>query len=442
MDLAEQGMNDHVPRSKLWVQPRRARRPWRRVVLIALLLILGSFAIFLPNLLGIVAPNQILASVVQPLNGKLTAKSMSLGWLQPVVLQDVTAVDADGEAVLEARELRTEKTLFSLLTASGNLGRFYIQSPRIHVVTWESGSNVEQMLAPLFDGPPSDAPLEVGWVVEEAEVDFRSPNQSGPVRWSVTRLTGQVKRSKTLRINLTSSLSCLVEDEQGDIEIELTGGTSGDEGEETSFHFDAREVPLAAFQPLLDRFFTESQLQGLFTGQALVRLDTSRGTGRLEDLLASMTQLEFIAPAWLGDDSLQADALELRGNMTWDPEQWQLSGTRLNTDFGNIHLQGNTRPLTASSVDSTAAIVSHLLAHSIVTLKADVDLARLTEVLPQLTRRRDDVTIEDARLAVDLVSSAANRGGTRWQAMVTTSDVRASRAGTPIVWSSPLDRRR
>jgi hypothetical protein len=102
-------MNDHVPRSKLWTRPRRARRPWRKVVLTILALFLGSLVLFLPNLLGILLPNQLLALAGRSLDGELSASTLKLGWFQPIVLKDVLAVDSEGEAVFEATELRSEK---------------------------------------------------------------------------------------------------------------------------------------------------------------------------------------------------------------------------------------------------------------------------------------------------------------------------------------------
>jgi translocation and assembly module TamB len=436
-------MSEHVPKSKLWVSSRRARRPWRKVVWTLLLLILGSLLLFLPNLLGTFMPNQLLAVATRSINGHVTASSLSLGWFQPIILNDVIVAGRDGETVLEAKEMRTEKTLLGLLTSPRDLGRFHVRQPQLHVVTWADGSNIEQLLAPMFAPSPPGSGLgdqmQIGWDLEDGEVDFRSPRQAFPVSWSVSRLTGSLSRAKTVSLNLETSVSFSAGDQRGDVRILIAGGGAAQGGGLSSFEFDARGVPLAAFQPLVSRFTRDGELRGNFDGMGRLRLDLARGTGQLDDLLATVSGFEFQAPGLLGEDVLQSDQLRLRGELAWSPEQWQVTGTRLDTDFGHVQLRGQTRPLPAATSYSSASLTSHLLAHSTVVLAADLDFARLANMLPQLLRRRDDVTIDAARLALDVSSREADAGGINWQAAVTTTDVRATRSGTPIVWDAPIE---
>ncbi len=439
-------MNDHVPRSKLWTRPRRARRPWRKVVLTILALFLGSLVLFLPNLLGILLPNQLLALAGRSLDGELSASTLKLGWFQPIVLKDVLAVDSEGEAVFEATELRSEKTLLQLITSSGELGRFIIRSPQLHVVTWAHGSNVERLLDPMLtstdDGTGRDSPLQVSWELEDGRIDFQSPRQRNPVVWTLPRLTGEVARGESLLLQLDSVIQFSSGNERGEVVVRLNGGTFGrgeTAGTEAAFQFDAESVPLSALQPLVARFEPDGELRGEFQGRARVRLDLTHGTGRMEELLATVSQLELRAPLWLGDEDLRADRLELQGDMAWDPEQWQATAARFTSDFGTVRFRGTTRPVTALQAGSAASLTSHLMAHSLVSMQADLDLARVVETLPQLTRRRDDVTIDAIRVTLDVNSTAMDRGGTKWRAEVMTTDLEASRNGTPLVWETPLE---
>ena len=82
---------------------------------------------------------------------------MSLGWLQPVKLTNVLAVDQQGNLIFKVANVTTSKSLFALAT-SGKYGELNVHSPVAYVQLRPDGSNLEDALANYIQPTAPDSP--------------------------------------------------------------------------------------------------------------------------------------------------------------------------------------------------------------------------------------------------------------------------------------------
>lgn len=100
------------------------------------------------------AANWLLSGL--PLRGEVG--SASLSWLKPVMARDVRVWDEHGQEVLAMSELRTDRTLWQLVTDRSSLGAITLSDATANVRLRDDGSNVEDLIA-VWNRLPSSEPV-------------------------------------------------------------------------------------------------------------------------------------------------------------------------------------------------------------------------------------------------------------------------------------------
>ncbi len=142
---------------------RRGRRRVRRWLVVAPIVFVAALTILwlAPVIVAHTAlRQQILSSLLSDFEGSVTIESASLGWLSPVVANDIQAYDGDGHPLVEVKSLRSEKSLLALLSDQARLGQFQIEHPAVHLVLRQDGSNWQDALAPLLAKPSQPVTVE------------------------------------------------------------------------------------------------------------------------------------------------------------------------------------------------------------------------------------------------------------------------------------------
>ena len=134
-------------------EPAPARRPrrWlRRLVLF--LVLLGVAFWFLPALVAHTPlRNWLVSAAVPGLGGRVTIGSASLGWLSPVVVQQIVVRDAQNGEPITIAAVKTETSLWRLALSHTDLGVIHVEHPEVKLALRPDGSNVEDLLQPLLD---------------------------------------------------------------------------------------------------------------------------------------------------------------------------------------------------------------------------------------------------------------------------------------------------
>ncbi len=145
------------------------------------------------------------------------------------------------------------------------------------------------------------------------------------------------------------------------------------------------------------------------------------------DGTAGLRQLDFIA-SWLGADRLRLAAADLPLKAEFTGNTLRVEKAELTCDAGRLSAAG--------TFDSSEG-AGRILDQSGVSIEADVDLAKLAGLLPNLLRVRGGTAVREGRLVASLVSKAG-AGGTAWDGSVRTTALKATRDGKAVEWPEPL----
>ena len=144
------------------------------------------------------------------IRGSVRAGGASFSWFAPPELTDVDLSDENGELVLHAPRVRFHKWLVALAVNQTQLGELSIDQPTISIVCSANDSNLEKLLAPLFDdSTPSSATPELAIRATQATVTLRDPGSGN--EWSMASaeatLTLHADRTVAIPVKISGTLA-------------------------------------------------------------------------------------------------------------------------------------------------------------------------------------------------------------------------------------------
>src|SRR4029079_19350391 len=116
------------------------------------------------------------------------------------------------------------KSLSSLLMDHSALGTIQVDSPQLHVVTRNNGSNLEDFLQPLLSKPPQKGALDVSWNVQNAHIELLvvNSNDKAPPDTvvEIPSLKGRFHRRAQQAFEANAELNILARDRRGHVQID------------------------------------------------------------------------------------------------------------------------------------------------------------------------------------------------------------------------------
>jgi translocation and assembly module TamB len=396
------------------VTPPRRRR-WLLRLGLALLVFLG-LVWFTPAIIANTAlKDMIVKRATAKLNGTATVNSMSLSWLSPIVLEDVTVVGS-GEPMAKVAKVTSSKSLLQLALNQLDLGTFNVDGVKLTVeVTPGKTTNVEELIANYMQ--PSDAPSSsrpaIQLNVTDAEITLQEKSKS---ETKVLQL-----RSAYVAIPSLSAEPIAVEavvSGAGEAKLELSLG------EAISGKASCQGFQLGAVELLLRRAVADAGMQGELTANAEVsyRGEECSITGKFD-----LKQFEHSGP-WLQGDKLKLVQSTLPLKATWKPGALLIEEAELSCDVGTASAKGLI-PITGD--------FDKLIGQSGLNAKLEVDLAKLGMMFPKLVKLKPGTALQEGRVSIGLESKAATQG-TTWVGSIQTTSLKGLREGKPLVWDQPL----
>ena len=368
----------------------------------------------------------VAARILSDLRGTVRVGSASLGWFAPVVLRDVEVRDADGRALLAAPRVESRKSLLALLANRSDLGGFRFEAPSLHVVFRGRQSNLEQVCAAWLaadNSPP--APEGLGLEVEVVNARVMLQDADAARQWALSSVNLSVilprQRTNPIRVALRADLP--QDGRPGSANVDFETHLLQPAGGRLAAQFDS--VPLALAAPLLRRAEPAAQLDGRLDGRLECRWDTSDKDGphiHLEGQLAG--QGLTAAGPWLGGERLRLERLDVPFRAALRDGRWHVEQAEVRCDLGQASVSGTLDP-------------ADVLTRSRGQVRADLDLARLAQALPQALRLRADTHITAGRVQLSL-SAADGAHGPAWQGELLTSALTAVSQGQQYAWREPL----
>ncbi|MCZ2341362.1 MAG: hypothetical protein LC104_06140 [Bacteroidales bacterium] len=408
---------------ELTIPPRRRR--WFPRIVGLLVLSLGVLTAFAPTIvaktpLRDVILNRILSGSV--LAGTLSSDTASWSWLSPITFSGVTILSDSGQPLATGGTLTSSFTLLTLIRSDGDYGEFTLTHPTLMVECRTDGTNIEDLIAPIL--APSDQPetgdrVGVIFRIQEGQLQITGGTAT-PV--PTFDFTVTVPRPRSEAVTLT-------------YQIRGTGHTTGEWafGSPSTVKLTAQDFAIDSLAPLIHRFQPEMELHGLITADVSCAWGTS-ADGQPTLTVAGRTdvaQLDLLAPGW-GGDRIRLQQAGLPIKLTRVGDVLTVESVKLACDVGVVTGQG--------VLDLTAPW-TQLLERPGQSLSADVDLAKLARLVPNLMRLRDGTELHAGRVTVEMATATGKNGQIGWQGTLDTQSLQGTRAGRTLAWDQPLQAR-
>ncbi len=456
-------------------QPAAApkRRRWLFAA-IATAGLLGALVCFLPSIVAhSPISGWIVAAVAGDLNGKVTADSISLGWFSPIGLADVEIRDPEDELILKTPQVSGDKSLMSVLWNIARPGRFRIEEPRLNVVLYENGSNLEDVLA-AYLAPSDEPPAELDLGLEIVDGQVTISDQSTQRTWQIEKLQLALSMSIEGSRPLELQASGVVADRKpkkgpglicakhppgrsgklnvgpfsapGSFEVALKMPL-GDQNEPASeknppadktpttgslLTIKTDAVPLEIFELLSTRLDQpDMHLAGRLSSDA--KVEWGDGPGEKLSVQATATADDFLLSApVLGEDRVQLKRLKTACKIVAQKHRLDVGRLDVDSDLGKASLAGSFQLGHANGGELLAS-----LPRQTYEFKGKVDLARLAAMLPGTLHIHQGTQVTAGQLKLALASRSTERGMV-WQGRIETSDLTALRRGKELVWQQPI----
>lgn len=396
--------------------PRKPR--WGRRLGILFLLLLVLLAVVVWAAPGLIAKSsykdRLIAEATKDLNGRVEVGAVSLAWFHPIELYDVTLFDADGRRALTAAKVTTSRTLLDFARDRSELGTIVVNQPRAEVMVKNGTTNIEQVIAKYLNdttpAKPDRTPIRIE--VTNGVVVLIDAERNETRELTAVNMTVGVPKSRTEPISLSVAATS-----GGTLSADGAFGT-GIKGKLKANGFDA-----ASLGPIVRRFDSSTVLAGLLTSD--LTAEWNGGEWDADGTLAA-TDLA-VGGGWLNGDVLKLKAAELPVKLVYTGGKLVVEHAKLTCDFGTASFRG--------TVDTVA--LDKMPNYTGLKLDADVDVARLATLLPNLLRLRPGTELTGGRVRAKLESTAGPIGPV-WTGSIDTTKLEGRRDGKPLSWDQPL----
>lgn len=448
-----------LPRSAVGQRPQRP--PWyhRRGYHVAMaigggLLVLLWLAPVIVAHTGIL--NKLVAQSVADLQiqGTVTVRSATLSWFLPVQLSGVEVRDANRQVVAVIPQLSGSRSLLGLLIGGNSPDTVRIVQPQLTLRVDDHGSNIQELLARRLARPERPAlALEIVdgqmTVVDRArdatlctidKLQATIASRPGPRTLDVAA-TGTVARAgeRSGRLKLALKLGFpptpLAGRPEGGRQQAARGAVLPDTGHAT---LDVESLPLGWAQPVAARLAGITELGGQVSGTC--QLDWHGPESDQAKLAARLVVDELT----LGGPPLNGDVIRLAHLQGSSTLGGRLNDLRIDTlsadcELGKVSV-ACTLPLASLSAGdspSGAGPLGSALRGQAAEMTADLDLARLAQMLPRCLHIRRDMQIVSGRVQMSLSDRPAPDGAVV-QGKIEVAQLKAVQAGREIAWPQPV----
>jgi len=385
---------------------------------------------------------------MEDFEGTVTTGSASLGWFSPVVLRDVTLLDAEGRPLLAVADLASDKTLLSLLKDRPSVGLFRVNQPHLQLVLRVDGSNIEDALAPLLT--PKEESSPIGFSVEIVEGRIDVTETATGRQWTVANVNLSLDKpldasaATTIKIAAATTGDANAGDGQQPATVDaavmfrLPDGASPESLGEGELTIKSQGLPLSVARAALRRFAPGVELSGRLTAEVQCQWQGDRSAptvtaaGRVDTAALSLT-----APQWLQNDRLQAERFNAHGKVAYRGGRIELTPLTIDSDLANVEVTG-AADVARLSEEPPLPWLMDVLQREDLQIEGRADLAKTTRTLPQTLRIREGTRITSGNVQLTL-TSRAEQASRRWDARVATADLQAVADGKPVVWDQPIE---
>ena len=408
--------------------PRSKRGRW---LLIGLLLCvaLGWFA---PSLVMRTPLKRSLLDYGNPgINADIDFDSCELSWLSPVTIRGVRVTGPEGNVVAEADAVSSERTLWNLATDYTNLGTFDVSGVRATLTATSTGSNLEEIIAPLFEGPSSEDKYKYRINLSDGHVMMTHMGTGRSSQFS--DITGYVQSTDLgngypdIAVELQTH-----PDEATDNggELQCTLGwvpATADTPIVGNARVRGNAVALRTFAPVVYRVMPDAYLDGQMKCDFAFEWSDDYTGYRFRGGM-SAADFAFASPTYLGEDQLRSGKVQLGGNVDAAGTTWSFNNLRAKADFADVTANGELKLEDGVPVPGSTNPFA---------LLGQVNVADLVNRLPNTIPLQDGMRMTEGTAKLSLSGTRSDTDWF-WNGNVETGTLRGAAAGKEIAWDDPL----
>ncbi len=427
----------------------RASSRWRRRFL-ALAVLLAALVALAPTIICRTPLARALASyATDSLEGEITFKRLSVGWLQPLELQDVAWVDAEGETLARVQRISGDRSLGAWLADRSNLGRIRLSKPEAFVVWSQTGSNWETSLAPFLQAEAGESAMAVNIDLEQGRATLFDRTTGKTVILSDMALSLDIPAAgRPISGKISAKVRSQTAPRSGNTQPPPEAGRlqgafswqsdAADPWGKGELALRSRQFPLAAVAPLLRRVDPAAALGGELTFETSGVW--SSGAGKVEIVKCEAWNVQLAAPAFVGKDRLFFTRLTAGGVCQRTAQSIDVSDLFLTADGADVQAAFSF-PVNIGVQDKTTAeqSVDWLRVAEQVSGRLDMncEIATLARQLPQLLRLRTGAEVTGGTLRLSLESGRREQTHV-WRAEAAATDLTATHDGKALQWKRPF----
>jgi translocation and assembly module TamB len=446
------GFFTRTPTGKKPVPPDRPKTPppskWKRFLLAAFGLFVALIVLAPVLLARTPLRNWLLVRAVPQFQGGLRIGGASLWWFSRPVFTDIDVRDNQGRTLLHAPRVEGSKSLLALLCHPFDLGEFHLLQPTVHIVCTGDSTNLEAALAYWLQKKemPSDSSfaldgIAAGAVLTQASLVLEDEDTGR--KWSLNPVDITVAIPRDRRTPLRLQLNGTVADERragrlrADVSahlVEMTGGmllppTSARPRLRAEGELHAEDLPLDAAEPFLRRIEPRMKVSGWLN--ANLKLQPSNGQPGSPDVrLEGAISLQTLAlsDSLLGPDILRLPRVEAPLRIALDGSRLSIEQLEIRSAVGKASLAG-TMDLAKEPRD--------VLLQPGHRLEAELNLARLADLVPNALHLTRDTRLQSGTLSLHLRSTLRD-DSLLWEGDLHTSDLEGLYQGQRLTWKEPF----
>ena len=435
----------------------RARRGAAKRKLLILLVVVLGMLIFAPTIvLNTPLRTRLLTGIVPPQAAQVNTGSLTVGWLTPLSATNVTLSDPEGNRLAEIGKLSIDRTVIGFMSSSDNLGTIRLEDVTLYAMVSPTGSNLERAIA-AWSSPTATQGDQLSGSSSRTEYKLQIENGRLLTRdaatgatWSADAITAVVEHpaSGALRIEAAGQVRPAPPELGGPAlalqpgaavgRFELQWGVDTTSGLKR-LRVVCQDVAVAAVEPWLKRFDANLQTTGMITGELSASYPREHYDSLSGETSGRIALRQFaITGTALEDEQLALDQTSLAWKCLASGGQVSVENLSLASDLATFDLRGTLDERTVRNVAAGQSKPLALALHGDLEAEGHLDLARLTQRLPQYFQIREGTTINSGQ-ADFTARTMPRQAGNYITASLTTTPLVGTANGRTIEWDTPLD---
>ncbi len=400
---------------------RRRRRGLR-----VLLLLLGfavSVVVCGPQFVRIAAVRTwLLHRIVADLPGQFRCDRVSLGWLQPITIEQIHIDNSDDAPLVRVQRVRTELPLWRLVRSPLQIGVVYVEDVELWLKVRPGGSSWEDFLhgLPSADASSTSTPqIQIQLRDGTLHVD---DSEGSPQ--TLTHLQAWLDVPGTATQPWTFAARCTVPAAVNVPagQLQLQGSVLAAAAAEVVIQGQLESMPLDLTRYVAHRYQQDRFACGEVSGQMHVRLQPAEAWPISElDCSLSCHSLE-VATSHPNSEHLQLSDASLEMQTSYSAGEIAIRSCQLTSPLMSLTAEGH---LNLPTPTNTPFDLMQLIRDRKFQLSGQLDLATVGRQLPQAIHLRDDVHLASGLIRWDVAQQPDAKGFARLTGQIEAEDLAA-----------------